>query len=46
MCTKHMDWADGSTMTAHATELLQPGQPVSARMVIAGEATTLPRTLH
>jgi len=36
MCTKHLDWTDGSTMTAHSTEMITPGKPVSAKMVVAG----------
>jgi hypothetical protein len=37
VCTKHLDWSDGSTMTAHATEAVGPdNKPITARMVIAG----------
>jgi hypothetical protein len=38
VCTKHLDWADGSTMTAHATETITTdNKAVKSRMVIAGK---------
>eukprot|EP00878_Enallax_costatus_P003129 GHUV01003328.1.p1 GENE.GHUV01003328.1~~GHUV01003328.1.p1 ORF type:complete len:179 (+),score=19.76 GHUV01003328.1:411-947(+) len=37
VCTKHYDWLDGSTMTAHATEIIGPdNNPIKGRLVIAG----------
>jgi hypothetical protein len=41
MCTKHLDWSDGSTMTAHSTEMITPGAPIRAKMVVAGEGAIL-----
>ncbi|WIA23620.1 hypothetical protein OEZ85_000326 [Tetradesmus obliquus] len=37
VCTKHYDWFDGSTMTAHATETVGPdNKRITEKLVIAG----------
>jgi hypothetical protein len=37
VCTKHYDWFDGSTMTAHATEIVGPdNRRITEKLVIAG----------
>lgn len=35
-CTKHYDFADGSSMTGHATETINGNAVIKARHVIAG----------